>query len=85
MVLSGLGAAAFSTTSEKTLQKTETISFSPPQIQTKDGYALVTVHNANAWLYSAGAPMLPASTTTYIFPFGTKIRTVDVAFSEPEE
>jgi hypothetical protein len=29
--------------------------------------------------------MLPASVTTYIFPFGTKIRTVDVMFSEPEE
>jgi hypothetical protein len=85
MVLSGLGAAAVSNISEKTIQKTETISFSTPQIQTKEGYALVIVDNANAWLYNTGAPMLPASITTYIFPFGTKIRSVDVTFSNPEE
>ncbi|HUT00282.1 MAG TPA: C25 family cysteine peptidase, partial [Candidatus Thermoplasmatota archaeon] len=84
IVLSGLGAAAVSNISEETLQKTETISFSTPQIQTKEGYALVTVDDANAWLYNTGAPMLPASITTYLFPFGTKIRSVDVTFSNPE-
>jgi hypothetical protein len=85
MVLSGLGAAAVSHTAQKPMEKTETISFSYPEIQNKDGYALVTVKNANAWLYKTNAPMLPASVTTYIFPFGTKIRNVDVAFSEPKE
>jgi hypothetical protein len=85
IVLSGLGAAAVSNISEKTLQKTETISFSTPQIEIKGGYALVTVDDANAWLYNTGAPMLPASITTYLFPFGTKIRSVDVTFSNPEE
>jgi hypothetical protein len=85
MVLSGLGAAAVSNTIQKSIEKTETISFLYPEIQNKDGYALVTINNANAWLYKTDAPMLPASVTTYIFPFGTKIRTVDVMFSEPEE
>jgi hypothetical protein len=85
MVLSGLGAAAVSHTAQQPMEKTQTISFSHPEIQTKDGYALVTVKNANAWLYKTDAPMLPASVTTYIFPFGTKIRGVDVTFSEPEE
>ena len=85
MVLSGLGAAAVSNTIQKSIEKTETISFLYPEIQNKDEYALVTINNANAWLYKTDAPMLPASVTTYIFPFGTKIRTVDVMFSEPEE
>jgi hypothetical protein len=85
MVLSGLGAAAVSHVAQKPMEKTQTISFSYPEIQTKDGYALVTVKNANSWLYKTDAPMLPASVTTYSFPFGTKIRGVDVAFSEPEE
>jgi hypothetical protein len=85
MVLSGLGAAAVSHTAQKPMEKTETISFSYPEIQNKDGYALVTVKNANAWLRKTDAPMLPASVSTYILPFGTKIRTVDVTFSEPQE
>lgn len=85
MVLSGLGAAAVSKTSETPLKKTETITFSDPEITTKEGYTFVTVDNANAWLNTPGAPMLPASVTTYIFPFGTQIKTVDVTFSEPEE
>ena len=50
MVLSGLGAAAVSHTTQKPMEKTETISFSYPEIQNKDGYALVTVKNTNAWL-----------------------------------
>ena len=67
MVLSGLGAAAVSNTIQKSIEKTETISFLYPEIQNKDGYALVTINNANAWLYKTDAPMLPASVTTYIF------------------
>ena len=85
MVLSGLGAAAVSKTSETPLKKTETITFSDPEITTKEGVSFVKLDNANAWLNTPGAPMLPASVTTYIFPFGTQIKTVDVTFSEPEE
>jgi hypothetical protein len=85
LVLSGLGATAIPNPIQKSSEKTETISFASPEIQNKDEYTLVTIKNANAWLYKTDAPMLPASITTYIFPFGTKIRTVDVAFSEPEE
>jgi hypothetical protein len=85
MVLSGLGAATLTHTAQKPMEKTQTISFSYPEITTKDGYTLVTTQNANAWLNTPDAPMLPASVTTFIFPFGTKIRTVDVTFSEPKE
>jgi hypothetical protein len=85
LVLGGLGAATNSQPTQKQMEKTQTFSFSYPEIQNKDGYALVKTQNANAWLYKAGAPMLPASVTTYTFPFGTNIRSVDVTFSEPEE
>jgi len=85
MVLSGLGAAAISNPIEKPMEKTDTISFAHPEIQDNSGYALITIKNANAWLYKTDTPMLPSSVTTYIFPFGTKIRSVDVVFSEPEE
>jgi hypothetical protein len=85
LVLSGLGATAIPNPIQKPSEKTETISFASPEIKNKDEYILVTIKNSNAWLYKTDAPMLPASITTYILPFGTKIRTVDVAFSEPEE
>ncbi len=85
LLLSGLGAALRPNTEHKLIKKTETISFSPPAIQTKDDYTLVTIKNANSWLRSPGAPMLPASVSTYIFPFGTKIKNIDVTFSEPQQ
>jgi len=85
MVLGGLGAAAVSTTSQTILEKTETISFSIPEITTTEASTLVTVDNTNAWLNIPNAPLLPMSVTTYTFPFGTKIKTVEVTFSEPEE
>ncbi len=85
MVLSGLGAATVTNTSETTMNKTQTISFSDPEIIEKEGYAFVTMQETNTWLKTPDAPMLPAFTTTYTFPFGTKIKTVDVTFSEPEE
>jgi hypothetical protein len=85
MVLSGLGAVAIPNPIQKPLEKTQTIFFLYPEIQNNDDYTLVTIKNANAWLYKTDAPMLPASITTYVFPFGTKIQTVNVVFSEPEE
>ncbi len=50
MVLSGLGAAAVSKTSETPLEKTETIIFSDPEITTKESYSYVKISNANSWL-----------------------------------
>ncbi|MBN2599370.1 MAG: hypothetical protein JXA75_02430 [Candidatus Thermoplasmatota archaeon] len=85
MVLGGLGAAAVSYPSETTLIKTETISFSNPQITTKEGETFITIENADAWLYTANAPLLPASITTYQFPYGTRIKSIAVTFSDPQE
>jgi hypothetical protein len=84
VVLSGLGAAAVSHTTQQSLIRTETISFSHPVIQNNNKNTLVTVENTNAWLRKTDMPFLPAEVSTYIFPFGTKIRTVDVTFSAPQ-
>jgi hypothetical protein len=85
MVLGGLSAAAISYPSETTLTKNETLSFSNPQITTKQGETFITIENADAWLYTANAPLLPAFVTTYQFPFGTRIKNIAVTFSEPQE
>jgi hypothetical protein len=85
MVLSGLGAAAVSTASKTTQSKTEALTFSQPEITWKEGSAVVSVQNTNSWLNTPGAPMLPASVTTYTFPFGTTINAIDVLFSDPQE
>jgi hypothetical protein len=85
IVLSGLTATAFTTPFESSKKQTETISFSDLKITTNDDSTLITVENANSWLNSPGAPLLPASVTTYTFPFGTRITNIEVTFSEPEE
>jgi len=84
LLMSGLGAFGTATTGQHLEQKTQTITFSPPVMQDQGQYTLVTIDNANAWLRTVGAPMLPAMTTTYTFPFGTHITNVAVTFSEPQ-
>jgi hypothetical protein len=85
LVLGGLGAVAVSQTTKPSLNKSATISFSHPVIQNTNGYSLVTVPQTNSWLRATGMPLLPAEVTTYTFPFGTKIQSVDVTFSNPQE
>jgi hypothetical protein len=84
LVLSGLGAAALSNSIPNTLTRTETILFSHPVIQNNDDSTLVTLENTNAWLRKTNMPLLPIDVVTYTFPFGTKIHSVDVAFSAPQ-
>jgi hypothetical protein len=84
LVLSGLGAVAISHPTQETLTQTETISFSHPVIQNNDGNTLVTVENTNAWLRKTDMPLLPMEVSTFTYPFGTTIQTVDVSFSAPQ-
>lgn len=85
LVLSGLGAIAIPNPIQTSIKKTEIIRFAEPEIQDTAGSARVMIKNTNAWLYKTNTPILPASIVTYTFPFGTKINTVEVTFSEPEE
>lgn len=82
LLISGLGAFGTAKTGQNLEEKTQTITFSQPVIQDQGQYTLVKVDTTNSWLRTVGAPMLPAMVTTYTFPFGTKIKTVAVTFSD---
>jgi hypothetical protein len=84
LLISGLGAFGTAKTGQQLAIKTQTITFSHPLIQDQGQYALVTIDNTNSWLRTVGAPMLPATVTTYAFPFGTTIKNVAVTFSDAQ-
>ena len=84
-IISGLGAAALSENEHETLEKTETISFSVPQIQDMNEYIGVTLEEATSYRMDPGNFVLPTVTRVYHFPFGTTIENVDVTFSEVTE
>ena len=80
-VLSGLGAAA-GTESEKENFKSETIIFSQPIIREKTDYVTIELTEATSGSWETDKPMLPIVTKVFTFPFGTRIDSVDVTFSE---
>ena len=84
-IISGFGAVALSENEHETLEKTETISFSVPQIQDMNEYIGVTLEEATSYRMDPGNFVLPAVTRVYHFPFGTTIENVDVIFSEVTE
>jgi hypothetical protein len=78
------GCGTLVTATEKTLEKTQTISFSALQISEQNTYATVSFSNSNTFVKSTGFPLLPAYRETYVFPFGTKINDVSVSFSNQQ-
>jgi len=84
LVISGLGAAALSG-SEKEQIKKETISFSKPVIKEKEEFITIDLGEATSSLMEPGKPMLPKYTKVFTFPFGTKIKNVEVTFSEESQ
>lgn len=84
LVLSGLGATALSGSSKEQVRK-ETITFSNPVIQEKEEFTIINLKEATANLMEPGKPIIPKYTKTFTFPFGTKIKDVDVTFSEESQ
>jgi hypothetical protein len=82
LMLSGLGAAAFSI-NQATEMKTTTASihFSEPILQDDGEYVTIHLNEAASFLGTPGEPMLPVVTHMFTFPFGTKITSVMVSFS----
>jgi len=62
--------------------KEDQISFSQATFETKDDHLSINVVEANTFLKSPGKPILPVYVKTLEFPFGTKIKGVDVTFSD---
>ena len=86
LVLSGLGAVAITNDKTNDLKiKTESIAISEPVIKDEGQYVTVSLEEAASSLLDSGKPMLPILTKVFTFPFGTKISSVDVSFSETNE
>jgi hypothetical protein len=81
LVLSGLGAVSGSESNEESIVS-EKIFISQPTILEKEDY--VSLESTDATVYSGeqDKPALPVITKVYTFPFGTKIDSVDVTFSD---
>ncbi len=85
LVLGGLGAVALPEIEQGTLEKIESISFSDPQLKDVDNYVEVKLNEATSYLMETGNYVLPTVTRVFVFPFGTKIKNVDVGFSDIKE
>ncbi|NHJ49334.1 MAG: hypothetical protein FK733_16210 [Asgard group archaeon] len=86
LVLGGLGAVAL--TDEKIYnEKVEekSIVISEPVINDIGQYVTVDIEEATTSILEPGKPMLPVVTEVFTFPFGTKIRSVDVIISKVNE
>ena len=82
LVLSGLGAVAFSQDNNK-IETNETIFFSNPNLIENQEFLTIDIAEATSNLMEFGKPMLPRYSKTYTFPIGTIVESVDVTFSEP--
>jgi len=86
LVLSGVGAVAITNNKTNDLKiKTESIAISEPVIKDEGQYVTVSLEEAASSLLDSGKPMLPVLTKVFTFPFGTKISSVDVSFSDTKE
>jgi len=85
LIISGFGAAALPVNEHETLEKSESISFSAPQIQDMNEYIGVTLEEATSYRMDPDNFVLPTVTRVYRFPFGTTIENVDVTFSDVTE
>ncbi len=89
LILSGIGSGAFiekiETKSE--LEKlSDFVLFSEPVInENEKGYIFIDLQESNSNLITTGEPILPIVIKKYVFPFGTKIKDVQVTFSEIKE
>ncbi|MGB2770136.1 MAG: C25 family cysteine peptidase [Candidatus Zixiibacteriota bacterium] len=86
LVLTGLGAVAMTdNTGYRVKSFQETIVVSEPVIKHWNQYVIVTADEAAAVLSKAGEPVLPVVEKVFTLPLGSKVRQVDVSFSQPRE
>ena len=79
LVLSGLGAVA---TPVEDLNEYETINiaFSQPVFKGENDYITVTFDEVNSLLINENKPLLPTYMHTFLYPLGTKIKSVICEF-----
>jgi len=83
LVLSGLGAVSIANdTHHISSIRSALIVFSEPTIEDQGDYVTVNLEGADSSVIDIGRPMLPVVTKVFTFPFGTRIDSVLVSFSD---
>jgi len=86
LILSGFGAVAIIDKPIYDMKiENESIVISEPIFKEMGSYMTVNLMESTSTLIHSGKPMLPVITRVFIFPFGSKIKCVDVSFSESRE
>jgi hypothetical protein len=85
LIISGSGAVASSLTDQKSIEKTEILSFSSAQFFENNEYTNIDLSEATSYLTTPGSYMLPIVTRVYTFPFRTTITNVIVSYTETQE
>jgi hypothetical protein len=82
LVFSGIGATAF--TNEEKINEDiieKTVTFSEPIIIDEGQYVIISLEEETSSISEVGKPKMPVVTQVFTFPFGTKINSVDIRFS----
>jgi hypothetical protein len=85
LILSGSGVTISSSTNQKNVEQTDTLSFSSVQLFEQNEYISIGLSEATSYLTTPGSYSLPVVTRVYTFPFKTKITDVTVSFTETQE
>jgi hypothetical protein len=81
LIVSGFGAVAEIDNADQRFS-TENVAFSELVISDKGDYVSVDFPEATSMSWDEGKPSLPVVTKVYTYPFGTRIKDVDVTFSD---
>ena len=82
LFISGFGVIADSECTRENILS-ETILFSKPKIIEKDDFISIDIPESNSNYWETDKPLLPVINKVFEFEFGTKIDSVEVAFSDP--
>ncbi len=86
LFLSGFGAVAMNADNRCDLKiENKSVIISEPIIWETDQYATISLADSTSSLLQPGKPVLPVVTKIFTFPFGSRIISVDVRFSEINE
>jgi hypothetical protein len=86
LILSGFGAVAITEYKNYDVFDGELVTISEPTIKEAGQYVAVSLKGStSSLLHAVGKPILPVVTRVFTFPFGSKINSVDVSFSEIKE
>lgn len=82
LVFSGVGITA---TEDNSIIKQEYIEITPPVVTEAKQYLKVDFNESTSFMFNPGKPMIPIISKTFTLPFGSKIKEVDVIFSNEQK